>query len=70
MYMGKKNLKTGYYMQIEQEKQALEACEEEKYLGITIDSKLNFDVHISIITKKAKQMLGLIKRAIFCGVYL
>ena len=62
MYMGKKNPKTEYYMQIEQEKQKLEACEEEKDLGITFDPKLNFDAHISNITKKANQMLGIIKR--------
>ena len=62
MYMGKKNPKTVYYMQIEKEKQKLDTCEEEKDLGITFDPKLNFDLHISNVTKKANQMLGIIKR--------
>ena len=58
MYMGKKTPKTDYYMQIKQEK--LEACDEEKDLGITFHPKLDFDVHISNITKKANQMLGIL----------
>ena len=62
MYMGKKNPRIEYYMQIEKEKQKLDPCEEEKDLGITFDPKLNFDSHISNITKKANQMLGIIKR--------
>lgn len=31
-------------------------------LGVTLDSKLKYDKHIDIITKKASQMLGFIKR--------
>ena len=62
MFMGKKNPRTDYYMRIEKDKQKLESCEEEKDLGITFDPKLNFDIHISNITKKANQMLGIIKR--------
>ena len=49
-------------MKIEKEKQKLETCDKEKDLGITYDPNLNFDNHISNITKKANQMLGIIKR--------
>ena len=34
----------------------------EKDLGITFDLNLNFDLHINDITRKANQVLGLIKR--------
>ena len=60
--MGKKNPKTDFYMQIEKEKQKLEPCSEEKDLGITFDVNLKFDIHISNITKKANQMIGIIRR--------
>ena len=63
MMMGKKNPRTEYYMQIEKEKHKLESCKEEKELAIIFDLKLNFDLHIANITKKANQMLGIIKRA-------
>ena len=58
----KKNPKHEYYMKIENEKQKLETCTEEKDLGITFDENLRFDIHIDNITKKANQMLGIIKR--------
>ena len=62
MHIGKKNPETKYYMKIENDLQSLESCTEEKDLGITFDDKLSFDQHISNITKKANQMLGIIKR--------
>ena len=38
-------------------------CEENvKLLGITVDSHLNFDKHISEICKKASQQLNILKR--------
>ena len=49
-------------MKIENENQRIETCEEEKDLGITFDSNLTFDKHISNITNKANQMIGVIKR--------
>ena len=55
MHFGKKNPQHEYFMKIEKEKQG-------KDLGITFDKDLTFDSHISNITKKANQMLGIIKR--------
>ena len=49
-------------MKIVDEKQKLETCTEEKDLGITFDENLRFDSHINNITKKANQMLGVIRR--------
>ena len=49
-------------MKIENDNQKLETCQEEKDLGITFDNNLNFDLHITNITKKANQMLGIIRR--------
>ena len=62
MHIGKKNPQHEYFMKIEKEKQRIGTCNEEKDLGITFDKELNFDSHISNITKKANQMLGIIKR--------
>ena len=43
-------------------------CEENvKLLGVTVDSQLNFDKHISKICKKASQQLNILKRI---GKYL
>ena len=53
---------TSYFMKIENEKQKIETCSEEKDLGITFDSNLNFDTHKNNIAKKANQMLGVIRR--------
>ena len=62
MHIGKNNPQNKYYMKIEDSKQELDKCKEEKDLGITFDPTLNFDIHINNITKKANQMLGVIKR--------
>ena len=62
MHIGKRNPKNSYFMKIENDNQRIETCEEEKDLGITFDSNLTFDRHISNITNKANQMIGVIKR--------
>ena len=49
-------------MKIEDEKRKLEVCNEEKDLSITFDSRLSFDSHISNISKKANQILEVIRR--------
>ena len=41
---------TSYFMRIEN------ACSEEKDLGITFDSNLNFKTHMNKITKKEKHL--------------
>ena len=40
----------------------IQTCSQEKDLGITFDSDLKFKIHISNITSKANQVLGIIKR--------
>ena len=62
MHVGKKNPQYEYYMKLEGENQKIGTCEEEKDLGIIFDKNLNFDNHITSITKKANQMLGIIRR--------
>ena len=62
MHIGKNNPQTKYFMKLESSRQELEKCSEEKDLGITFDPTLNFDIHIDNITKKANQMLGIIRR--------
>ena len=62
MHIGKKNPKTEYYMMMEGSQRKLDTCAEEKDLGITFDTNMKFDIHISNIVKKANQMLGVIKR--------
>ena len=41
MHIGKRNPQHHYYMKIEDEKQKIETCREEKDLGITFDEALN-----------------------------
>ena len=40
----------------------IELSNEEKDLGITVESKLNFQQHINIQVKKANKKLGIINR--------
>ena len=54
----------------------LEACDEEKDLGVIFDSALIFDSHIQSCTSKANRKVGLIRRTfvylnkdIFCKLY-
>ena len=42
--------------------QELEVIDSEKDLGVMVDDKLKFHVHTAYATKKANQMLGVIKR--------
>lgn len=62
MHIGKRNPQHSYTMEMENNLVELEKCKEEKDLGITFDPNLDFDLHIGNITKKANQMLGIIKR--------
>ncbi len=42
--------------------QILECVESAKYLGVSIDSKLNFNSHVDAITKKANSACGFLSR--------
>ena len=58
LYYGKNNPSVTYYLN----GQPISSCSQEKDLGVTFDPELNFKLHISNITKKANQILGIIKR--------
>ena len=58
LYYGKNNPNNRYYL----ENQPIANCSQEKDLGVTFDTEINFKKHITNITKKANQMLGIIKR--------
>ncbi len=59
MHIGSKNIGDKTYRLLGHN---LEAIDEEKDLGIIIDSKLDFDTHICEKVKKANQMFGLLRR--------
>jgi len=51
--------------------QKLELVSEAKYLGLTLDTNLNFNRHIDIICKKANSTLGFIrKNTYYCQRYV
>ena len=54
----KNPIQSTYYLYGHQLQQVTEA----KYLGITLDSKLNFNKHIEVVCKKANTMLSFIRR--------
>ena len=54
----KNPIQSAYYLYGHQLKQVTEA----KYLGVTLDSKLNFNKHIDAVCKKVNTMLSFIRR--------
>ena len=58
MHLGYKNPKHTYVLNGLE----LEQITTEKDLGVMVDNKMNFHVHAATATKKANQMLGVIKR--------
>jgi hypothetical protein len=52
-----------YYMKHSQQSKAISSVSEEKDIGVTFDSKLSFDQHIAAKVKKAKSMVGTIRRS-------
>ena len=58
LYYGKNNPNNIYYLN----GQEINSCNQEKDLGIYFDPDLNFKSHIFNITKKANQVMGIIKR--------
>ena len=45
--------------------QDIEFSHEVKYLGVTLDSKMIWDVHFSNVIKRAKQYLFMLKKAVY-----
>ena len=62
MYLGKYNLGTTYTFNVGQVQTDLEKVIAESDLGVKFDNKLSFTDHISEITSKANQRIGLIRR--------
>ena len=62
MHLGKTNPQHSYSMGDEN----LTVTSEEKDLGVTIDDRLEFDVHIKNIINRANRLLGLIKIGFSC----
>ena len=62
MHLGKTNPKHSYSMGDGN----LTVTSEEKDLGVTIDDRLEFDVHIKNIINRANRLLGLIKIGFSC----
>ena len=62
MHLGKTNPKHAYTMGGGD----LAITTEEKDLGVTIDDRLEFDIHIKNIVNKANRMLGLIRIGFTC----
>ena len=58
MHFGNKNPMHTYTLNGQQ----LDSITSEKDLGVMVDNKLKFHVHTAAVTKKANQMLGVIKR--------
>ena len=59
MHFGNNNQQQSYHLN----NHTLEASNNEKDLGVIIDEKLKFHIHAASASKKANQMLGVIKRA-------
>ena len=59
LHLGFNNQHERYYLNSE----SLKATQSEKDLGITMDDRLKFHTHASAATKKANQVLGLVKKS-------
>ena len=63
LHVGKKNPRQNYFMMTGHDKVKIDHTIEEKDLGVTFDSDLNFDRHINNVIAKANKMLGIIRRS-------
>ena len=63
LHIGRNNPRHRYYMHESGEQIPIEQVDSEKDLGVTFESTLRFDKHISNCVNKANRMLGLIKRS-------
>ena len=62
LHIGKSNPDNTYYMKSDNDLKPINQVKEEKDLGVTFDSSMTYDAHISRIVNKANQMLGIVKR--------
>ena len=62
MHLGKQENPSSYTMMSNGSTVVLESTALEKDLGVNVDKDLNFENHIQIQTKKANQLLGMIRR--------
>ena len=62
MHLGKSNPKHAYTMGGVD----LEKTSEERYLGVLVDDRLEFDSHIKGVVNRANRMLGMIKIGFSC----
>ena len=62
LHYGRNNPNHDYNFLTNNRPNIIQDSNSEKDLGVTFDLNLNFDLHINDITKKANQVLGLIKR--------
>ena len=62
LHLGRKNPNHTYYMDDDGSRVELQVVSMEKDLGVIIDDKLNFEVHIGQMVNKANRVLGLIRR--------
>jgi len=63
MQIGKGKDMYKYSMEVQSQKIDLETTEEEKDLGVWIDSDLKFSKHVGYAVAKANQMVGLVRRS-------
>ena len=63
LHYGKNNPNISYKMKLGNDLVNVDSCNEEKDLGVSFDTDLNFDGHINRVVSKANQMLGIIKRS-------
>lgn len=62
LHIGFKNINGKYFLSINGEDFEIIPSDVEKDLGVWMDNKLKFDTHISKITSRANQILGLVSR--------
>ena len=61
IHIGKSSTVNDYFMGDNNTK--INSVEHEKDIGVTFDTKLNFDIHINSVVSKANQLIGLVKRS-------
>ena len=57
-----KKTKVHFYPPLTFNKNDVKKCPNQKYLGIMLDSKLDFNIHVDSKTKKCYKLIGIIKR--------